>query len=118
MKSETPIKYLRSDLRGADRAISIKLMLGSFGKTISRWSRAFGLDLAAFYTSVKGLRRFWTNYRRFTELNSAAGRHWKIRPNYPCLHDFDSASGVARGHYFHQDLYVAQKIFQKAPIKH
>lgn len=64
------------------------------------------------------MRRFWTNYRQFTELNSNAGRPWIIRPNYPCLHDFDSPSGVARGHYFHQDLYVAQKIFQKAPIKH
>jgi hypothetical protein len=85
---------------------------------ISRWSRALGLDWAAFYTSLKGLRRFWTNYRRIAELNSAAGQPWKIRPNYPCLHDFYGPSGVARGHYFHQDLYVAQKIFQKVPVKH
>jgi hypothetical protein len=85
---------------------------------ISRWSRALGLDWAAFYTSLKGLRRFWTDYRQITKMNIAAGEPWKIRANFPCLHDFYGPSGVARGHYFHQDLYIAQKIFQKNPIKH
>jgi hypothetical protein len=85
---------------------------------MSRWSRAFGLDPAAFHIGLKGLRRFWNDYRQITELNIASGRPWKIRANYPCLQDFYGPSGVARGHYFHQDLYVAQKIFQKAPIKH
>jgi hypothetical protein len=85
---------------------------------ISRWLRALGLDWAMFYTSLKGLRRFWTDYRQITALNVAAGKPWNIQANYPCLHDFYGPSGVARGHYFHQDLYVAQKIFQRAPLKH
>jgi hypothetical protein len=85
---------------------------------INRWSRALGLDLPAFYIGLKGLRRFWTDYRQITELNFSAGNPWNIRANYPCLHDFYGPSGVARGHYFHQDLYVAQKIFQTGPIKH
>ena len=84
----------------------------------SRWLRAFGVDWDTFYASLKGLRRFWTNYCEISELNSDAGKPWKIQPNYPCLHDFHGQSGVARGHYFHQDLFVAQKIFRKAPNKH
>jgi len=85
---------------------------------LNRWLRAFGIDWAGFYTGLKGMRRFWADYRRITKLNADAGRPWKIRANYPCLHDFYGPSGVARGHYFHQDLYVAQKIFKKTPIKH
>jgi hypothetical protein len=117
----TEIKSTRAGYAGSSPEIaasSINLLLESLGRMISRWARAFGLDWTAFYPGLKGLARFWTNYRRFTELNSAAGHPWKILPSYPCLHDFDSPSGVARGHYFHQDLYVAQKIFQKAPVKH
>lgn len=51
-------------------------------------------------------------------MNCAANDPWSIKPNYPCLHDFYDQSGVANGHYFHQDLYVAQKIFRNAPAKH
>jgi hypothetical protein len=84
----------------------------------NRWLRAFGIDWAGFYTGLKGLRRFWSDYRQITRLNSAAGNPWNIQANYPCLQDFYGQSGVARGHYFYQDLYVAQKIFRNAPTRH
>jgi hypothetical protein len=84
----------------------------------SRWLDAFGIDWACFYTGLKGLRRFWSDYRQVTKLNSAAGNPWKIRASYPCLHDFYGQSGVASGHYFYQDLLVAQKIFERRPRKH
>jgi hypothetical protein len=37
---------------------------------------------------------------------------------YPILYDFNSIAGVARGHYFHQDLLVAQYIFENNPKSH
>jgi SAM-dependent methyltransferase len=37
---------------------------------------------------------------------------------YWMLYDKDSNSGVASGHYFHQDLLVANRIFQNKPVKH
>ena len=37
---------------------------------------------------------------------------------YPCLADRLAQSGVAGGHYFHQDLLVARKIFENKPEKH
>lgn len=37
---------------------------------------------------------------------------------YPCLDDRFSQSGSAKGHYFHQDLLVAQKIFADNPECH
>jgi Caenorhabditis protein of unknown function, DUF268 len=51
-------------------------------------------------------------------MNSRSGNRWRIRPDRPFLTDFYSQSGVASGHYFHQDLYIAQKIFRKSPVKH
>ncbi len=37
---------------------------------------------------------------------------------HPCLMDRRDQSGVASGHYFHQDLLVAQRIFQNRPQHH
>jgi SAM-dependent methyltransferase len=37
---------------------------------------------------------------------------------YPCVEDRYKESGDASGHYFHQDLLVAQRVFQNHPLKH
>jgi len=37
---------------------------------------------------------------------------------FPCLHEADEQSGSASGHYFHQDLLVARKIFAANPRRH
>lgn len=37
---------------------------------------------------------------------------------YPCLLDKFAESGEAKGHYFHQDLLVANRIFVNKPEKH
>ena len=86
--------------------------------SLNRWLFAFGIELARCWTALKGVRRYWSDYRKIKELNSVAGAEWKIEPNYPCLTDFYDQSGTARGHYFFQDLLVAQKIFTKQPRKH
>ena len=37
---------------------------------------------------------------------------------YPCLDDRSDNAGTAKGHYFHQDLLVARRIFANAPRLH
>jgi hypothetical protein len=37
---------------------------------------------------------------------------------YPCYEDNNDEAGVISGHYFHQDLFVAQRIYINNPIKH
>jgi len=37
---------------------------------------------------------------------------------YPCLEDRYQESGEASGHYYHQDLLVASKIYGRKPLKH
>lgn len=42
----------------------------------------------------------------------------KILRNYMILSDFDEEAGQTKGHYFHQDLLIAQKINQHKPKRH
>lgn len=37
---------------------------------------------------------------------------------YPCIEDRFKQSGDASGHYFHQDLLIANKIYLNNPVKH
>jgi SAM-dependent methyltransferase len=41
-----------------------------------------------------------------------------LRGIYPCLGERAQQSGTASGHYFHQDLLVARRIFERQPEKH
>lgn len=41
-----------------------------------------------------------------------------INNNHPCLDDKDDEAGTTRSHYFIQDLFVAQKVFERNPTKH
>jgi len=54
----------------------------------------------------------------FSLKNSQKDKDFPIALNYPYLHDVYDTSGTASWHYFHQDLLVAQKIFQSNPTKH
>jgi hypothetical protein len=85
---------------------------------VDRWLSAFGISLADTATALRGLTRYWSDYQKITTLNSLSGNRWQIGPSYPCLTDFYGQSGTARGHYFYQDLHVAQKIFERNPPHH
>lgn len=37
---------------------------------------------------------------------------------WPVLGDFEDQAGIARGHYFHQDLLVATYVFENTPRRH
>lgn len=44
--------------------------------------------------------------------------YFPLGKSYPILNERFSKSGTARGHYFHQDLLVARKIFVNQPVLH
>jgi hypothetical protein len=52
---------------------------------------------------------------RFQARNYTTFRFGK---RYPCINDRFQPSGIASGHYFHQDLFVANKIFLNNPERH
>lgn len=80
------------------------------------WLLAFGIDIPKFIFAVRGLPVVIREYYALRRQNDQSG--WKLRFTVPSLHDRYMPAGTASGHYFHQDLLVAQKIFQRNPNKH
>ena len=78
---------------------------------------AFGINLHIFYCSIKGVPSFIWNYFLLNK-QGKLNNNFKISTFYPILSDKYMESGIMKGHYFHQDLLIAKKIFQKNPIKH
>ncbi|HOG18397.1 MAG TPA: DUF268 domain-containing protein [Syntrophales bacterium] len=73
-----------------------------------------GVPLFVF---LRGMPVFLRNYRT---IKKQAGRdgEFPFGEMYPCVEDRYKESGEASGHYFHQDLLVAQRVFRNRPLKH
>lgn len=80
------------------------------------WFGGFGIDLFTFRRSLRGLPHLVREYRIFKK--SGPLENFPISFNYPCPADRYESAGTASGHYFHQDLFVARKIFERNPVKH
>jgi len=61
---------------------------------------------------------FRRHRNQFRDSIKASSVDWDFGNDYPCLDDFGDSAGVANGHYFHQDLYVAQCIYADKPERH
>jgi len=77
----------------------------------------FGINIRTFARSIKNLPWFFSCLKKLKKQanNNAA---FPIGRFYPCLMDRFDSSGSASGHYFHQDLLVAGKIFMDNPQTH
>ena len=61
---------------------------------------------------------FYMDYLRFRRQAKASGMYFPFGKFYPCLDERNTDSGSASGHYFHQDLLVAKRIFKNNPERH
>ncbi|RSD35376.1 MAG: methylase [Methanohalophilus sp.] len=73
-----------------------------------RIMRSYGIDPLKTYHAIKNTPRFLKTYLKFKRNDSF----------YPILTDYDSLAGSIRGHYFHQDLWAARKIYRHQPTEH
>lgn len=64
------------------------------------------------------LAGFYLSYLKFKRLAKASEQSFPFGKLYPCLDDRNADSGSASGHYFHQDLLVASRIFENNPQRH
>jgi len=76
-----------------------------------------GFDLTKFRNTIKGYSYYKKDYTTL-KLQKKGDTQFSFGANKPIFDDHDSASGVMSGHYFHQDLYVAKKIFENKPQRH
>jgi SAM-dependent methyltransferase len=71
-----------------------------------------------FFVLVRGIPSFLKDYREIRRQAKQSGMVFPFGNFYPCIEDKHQKSGTASGHYFHQDLLVANKIFMNKPGKH
>ncbi len=70
------------------------------------------------YRSTKRLSVFLRDYFELEGQLEKSQTPFGIAKFYPCLDEMFEQSGTASGHYFHQDLLVANRIFKNNPVKH
>lgn len=86
-------------------------------RKINKYFLLIGINIIAMKIFLQNLPWFIFQYLKFKKELNKLSPHVKIKL-YPCLQDRQSQSGVAVGHYFHQDLFVASKIFIENPLNH
>lgn len=88
-----------------------------FLKAIYELFLFFGFNILRLKSNILGLGFY---FKDFKELKKQKGKDGSFRFGklLPVLDERGSESGVMKGHYFHQDFYVAQRIFEHNPAKH
>ena len=76
-----------------------------------------GLDVRRAWL-LRRLPRFWREARQYGR--AAAGGAFPLDRHElaPILYDYGAEAGVAYGHYFHQDLWAARRIYARRPARH
>jgi hypothetical protein len=87
-------------------------------RAVRFWLHAMGLDPLATLKTLQGLPRYFSDLRMLRRQARDGKDAWPIFLNAPCLTDWSQEGGVASGQYFHQDLLIAQRIFESSPMKH
>jgi SAM-dependent methyltransferase len=78
----------------------------------------FGIYPRRIMRSVKAIPWYRRTKKEFARQTENSGMPFPLTKSYPCLRDKGEDGGNASGHYFHQDLLVAQHIFKANPAKH
>src|SRR5262245_35414708 len=78
----------------------------------------FGFDPRRTFFSLRGLPRYFWDFWQLKSQKSSTERIFRFGRPYPCLGERNAESGKAKGHYFHQDLLVARRIFANNPHTH
>jgi len=80
-------------------------------------AKALGVN-PSLIKSLRHIPRFLADLRRYRRLATEDALPVKLGQLFPILSDFDDSAGSASGHYFHQDLWAARKIYQRRPPRH
>jgi SAM-dependent methyltransferase len=78
----------------------------------------FGLDPARALATFVALPRYLKDLFVFCRQRNSASHHFGSLTIAPQLDDRGSGSGIASGHYFHQDLLVARRVYEQQPVIH
>jgi SAM-dependent methyltransferase len=80
--------------------------------------KSCGINIKQLFNSLRGIPFYIKNYFAFKKKFSRSKKEFGFGNLYPQFSDRYDKSGVAKGHYFHQDLLIAQRIYKNNPQKH
>ena len=78
----------------------------------------FGFAPITTIKAIRGLPSYLADLANLRRQRTSSACAFRFGRPYPCLQDKHAASGKASGHYFHQDLLVARRIFSRNPETH
>jgi len=78
----------------------------------------FEIDPLKTIRLLKRLPAYFQDLKTLKSQRQSAAREFPLEKPYPCLGDRYTYSGSAKGHYFHQELLVARKIYLNNPHRH
>ncbi len=87
-------------------------------KKLRQLMQVFGFNAVHFYQALRGLPYFILDAVKYRSLVKQGSFKLSMSTLYPVLDDRFSQAGNTMGHYFHQDLWVARKVFHKRPDRH
>ena len=77
----------------------------------------YGVSLRHTVFALRGTPVYLHNYYKVLKLLKRS-KEWRNSKVFPCLVDRYQQNGELKGHYFQQDLLVAQRIFNAKPKRH
>ncbi len=93
-------------------------MIGAFARRLYLICQSLGVNPRRFWRSVTKLPAFARDWIAYSRSAGAEELPVRLRYLYPILEDLGDEAGVASGHYFHQDLWAARKVFARRPVEH
>jgi SAM-dependent methyltransferase len=83
------------------------------------WMSLAGINSGILWQTLREWPKFKSDAARFRQLSGEDEAFVITRKNFlPILGENHQAAGSGAGHYFHQDLWAARKIHERAPTEH
>jgi SAM-dependent methyltransferase len=90
----------------------------SFLKNTGRLLKLTGFQPRSLLKNATRLPGYLRAYQALKAQARLSAEPFEFGTLFPILDERSKPAGSAHGHYFHQDLHVAQKIYQRQPRRH
>jgi len=89
-------------------------------KIIENFFNLFGFNISKSFEAIKNVPRFLYTIFIYKKRCSINNKKFPLLLKFirPKLNDLKAQAGIAKGHYFFQDLWAAKKIFKERPKMH
>lgn len=77
-----------------------------------------GFHPAVLVRSLRAMPTYLRDVRAYKKMNGLSAFAFRMKDAFPILTDLKASAGITGGHYFHQDLWAATKIFAERPAEH